>query len=101
MHGVPKNHPKMEICQKIDVFPKIHIVKTLFLLTSPLAIKCHIVRCNILKTRMIYLLTEKKYENFCMTEKNKKNLIPPKGVPKFFWAPKLVNFISFGPFPLV
>ena len=101
MHGGPQNRQKMEICQKKYGIHKIHTVKTLFLLTSPLAIKCHIVRCNILKTRMIYLSTEKKYENFCMTEKNRKILIPPKGVPKFFWAPKLVNFISFGPFPLV
>ena len=54
MHGIPKNRPKMEICQKIDVFPKIHTVKTLFLLTSALAIKCHIVRNIMLKTRMIY-----------------------------------------------
>ena len=64
MHGIPKNRPKMEICQKIDVFPKIHTVKTLYRLTSPLAIKYHIVRYNIEKTRMIYLSTEKNTSTF-------------------------------------
>ena len=84
---------KMEICQKIDVFHKIHTVKTLFVLTSALAIKCHIVRNIMLKTGMIYLSTEKRNKHFCMTEKKSKNFIPPKGVPKMFLDPKLVNFI--------
>ena len=99
MHGGPKNHQKMELCQKNDVFHKIHTVKTLFLLTSPLAIKCHIVRCNIEKTRVIYPLTEKKYEHFFMTEFFLKIKSSAMG-PKTFFLPNLVNFICFGPFPL-
>ena len=83
----------MEICQKIDVFPKIHIVKTLFLLTSPLAIKCHKVTYNIQKTRMTYLSTEKKYEHFCMTVFFPKNLIHPKGSQK-----KILSYKSFSYF---
>ena len=91
MHGIPKNRPKMEICQKIDVFPKIHTVKTLYRLTSPLAIKYHIVRYNIQKTRMIYLSTEKRNEHFFMTETNSKFL-------KFFLSYKSTRifFLSIG-----
>ena len=72
------------IVQKIDVFPKIHTVKTLYRLTSPLAIKYHIVRYNIQKTRMIYLSTEKNTSTFVWQKKNLK-----------FFGPKIGQFYSF------
>ena len=50
--------------QKNDVFSKIFTEKNIFLETSALALKEHIVRHHLEKTRTFYLLREKKTSTF-------------------------------------
>ena len=66
----------MENCKKMR-FSKKNIVNSLFWETSALEMKWQVIRHKIQKTRMIYLLREKKSEHFCMTEKKFKFFYTP------------------------
>ena len=57
--------------QKNDVFSKIFTEKTIFLETSALALKEHILRHHLEKIRTFYLLREKINKHFCVMATHK------------------------------